>query len=123
MAHRKRVLLVDKESNGAEAIQALLEAWGHEVTPASTGQEGVRLALQCAPEIVLVDIGLPDVDGRTVARTIRARVDPPPMLVALTNRDCEPGDAELFDAYIMKSGVDRLRSLLDNPAGPRPRRQ
>jgi hypothetical protein len=45
------------------------------------------------------------------------------MLVALTNRDSEPGDAEVFDAYVLKSGVDRLQALLDGPAGPRARRR
>jgi signal transduction histidine kinase/ActR/RegA family two-component response regulator len=82
---RKRILLIEDNVDSRQMIAVLLRIQGHEVMEAGTGGEGVRQALSTRPDIAIVDIGLPDMDGYDVARAIRA-ADPRSRirLVALT---------------------------------------
>jgi two-component system cell cycle response regulator len=66
-----KVLVVDDEPDTLEIIQALLRVEGFEVIVASTGEEGVKKAQQENPEIVLMDINLPGIDGNQALRMIR----------------------------------------------------
>jgi CheY-like chemotaxis protein len=83
----RRVLLVEDSDDVREALGELLALLGHQVAAARGGEEGVALALRLDPEVVLVDVGLPDIDGHEVARRIRAALGPAPFLVALTGYD------------------------------------
>ena len=85
-SHRSlRVLLVEDNEDGRRILEAMLTLEGHDVRTAATGEEAVRLALEWLPDIALVDIGLPDIDGYEVARRLRARVlDNAPKLVAIS---------------------------------------
>jgi CheY-like chemotaxis protein len=64
------VLVEDTPANQALAMK-LLTAAGHEVIVASTGVDGVRLVGERSPDLVLMDLGLPDIDGRDALREIR----------------------------------------------------
>jgi PAS domain S-box-containing protein len=66
-----RILMVEDNRDGAETLQALLQLAGHEVVLACTGPEGVALAKQFHPDVVLCDIGLPGMDGFAVGRALR----------------------------------------------------
>jgi PAS domain S-box-containing protein len=82
---RLRVLIVEDNRDAAGSLKMLLELLGHETRVASTGPEGVRVAKDWTPDIVLCDIGLPGLDGYGVARELR--LDPTTArarLVALT---------------------------------------
>jgi CheY-like chemotaxis protein len=68
----RRVLIAEDHSDSRESLRLLLEASGHRVAVARNGDEAVELALADPPEIALVDIGLPGLDGYEVAREIRA---------------------------------------------------
>jgi PAS domain S-box-containing protein len=68
---RHRVLVIEDNADSAEALQAVLELGGHEVRVASSGPEGIRIAHDLRPQVVLCDIGLPDMDGYAVANAFR----------------------------------------------------
>ena len=68
----RRVLLVDDNRDAAESLQLLLEMSGHRVKTAADGEEALALAPAWAPELLLIDIGLPGIDGYEVARRLRA---------------------------------------------------
>jgi CheY-like chemotaxis protein len=68
---RTRVVIVEDHLETADSLQLLLGLIGYDVRVACTGPEGVRLAQQWRPEVVLCDIGLPGLDGYGVARALR----------------------------------------------------
>jgi signal transduction histidine kinase/CheY-like chemotaxis protein len=67
-----RVLVVDDNVEGAESLAELLRLWGHEVEVAHDGPSGLAIAERARPEVVLLDIGLPGIDGYEVGRRLRA---------------------------------------------------
>lgn len=83
--HRRSVLLVEDDTDGRHALSELLRMWGYEVLEAADGETGVEAASGEPPQVVLVDIGLPGIDGYEVARRIRHQYpEPPPLLIAMT---------------------------------------
>jgi PAS domain S-box-containing protein len=80
-----RVLLVDDNVDAAASLSLLLQLGGHTTQVAHAGLEALELLAQFKPDIVLLDLGLPDMDGYEVARAIRARPElGRPFLVAVT---------------------------------------
>src|SRR5262249_19974767 len=79
-----RILLVEDNEDARDALRALLEVSGHRVEVAADGPSGIELARQVRPDVTLVDIGLPGIDGYEVARTLRAERGDALRLVALT---------------------------------------
>jgi CheY-like chemotaxis protein len=113
----RRVLLIEDNDDARTAMLRLLRLWGHGVEVAATGAEGVRLAVASPPEVMLVDIGLPDVDGYEVARRVRAALGPGVCLVALTGyglpEDRQRTAAAGFDHHVIKPiHPDLLQNLL-----------
>lgn len=72
-AVRRRVLVVDDYRDGAESLAAVLRSTGSVVETAYNGQEALRKADATTPDVVILDISLPDTDGYAVCRTIRSR--------------------------------------------------
>jgi two-component system CheB/CheR fusion protein len=68
----RRILIVDDNRDAAQALCILLEADGHEVRVASDGASGLDMARAYRPEVVLLDIGLPKMDGYEIAKRIRS---------------------------------------------------
>lgn len=68
-----RILIVDDYPGAAESTRTLLELLGHECSTALDGQGALRVLESFQPELVILDIGLPDLSGYEVAREIRAR--------------------------------------------------
>jgi PAS domain S-box-containing protein len=66
-----RILVTDDNVDAAVTLSMLLEMEGHAVTIAHDGQQALQLAAQCVPEVVFLDIGLPDMSGHDVARGLR----------------------------------------------------
>jgi PAS domain S-box-containing protein len=66
------ILVVDDNRDAADTCAMLLEAWGHHVRTAYLGREALELGQAFHPDAVLLDIGLPDIDGYALARQIRA---------------------------------------------------
>jgi two-component system, chemotaxis family, CheB/CheR fusion protein len=67
----RRILVIEDNLDAAESLQLALELEGHEVTVAHDGPQGIERARQLTPEVVLCDIGLPDMDGYAVAAALR----------------------------------------------------
>jgi CheY-like chemotaxis protein len=106
-APRRRILVVDDNVDGAESLALLLELGGHEIATAHGGREALAVAATFAPDVVLLDIGLPELDGYEVARRLRA--DPRTAgarLIALTgwgsDADKQRSHDAGFDAHLTK---------------------
>jgi DNA-binding response OmpR family regulator len=102
-----KILVADDSQDGADSLAFLLRAAGHEVVTAYDGRTAIRLAEAHRPEVVLLDIGMPEVSGYDVARAIRREAWGRSMrLVALTGwgqaehrrRSIEAG----FDDHLVK---------------------
>ncbi len=81
------VVVVEDDSNIADLLDVYLREAGFRVLQAASGERGLELMTQHQPELVLLDIGLPDIDGFEVCRRIRAKSNVP--VLFLTARDGE----------------------------------
>jgi len=72
LAQRLRVLIVDDCKDTTTSFALLGRAWGHEVLVANAGETGLTLALDSQPDVVILDIGLPDMSGWELAERLRA---------------------------------------------------
>jgi CheY-like chemotaxis protein len=113
-----RILLVEDNVDAAEALAELLRLWGHEVTVAHDGLIALEAARDIRPEVVLLDIGLPGMDGYEVARALRTLggLDGV-LLIALTGygQDSDRHRSQLagFDHHMVKPvDAHRLRQLI-----------
>ena len=103
----RRVLLVDDNADAVSALSLLLEMMGHEVRVAYDGVAALELAAGFRPEAVILDIGLPRMDGYAVARAMRASESTAgALLIALTGYG-QPGDRTKshdagFDLHFVK---------------------
>jgi PAS domain S-box-containing protein len=122
------VLVIEDNRDAAESLRGVLELLGHEAQLASDGTAGIAAARAMRPDLVLCDIGLPDMSGYAVARELRA--DPQLAacrLVALTGyaqpEDLVKAREAGFDRHLAKPpSLDRLRELLSGLEGPSPER-
>jgi CheY-like chemotaxis protein len=113
-----RVLAVDDNVDTADSLALLLTIWGHEARVAYDGPTALATALAYRPEVVLLDIGLPRMDGYQVARQLRRQtMFENALLVAITGyaqeKDfCRSGEAG-FDLHLVKPlEPESLRELL-----------
>lgn len=118
---RRRVLVIEDNQDSREMMRLLLEMSGHEVHVAADGPSGVEAATRLQPDVVLVDVGLPGIDGHEVARRIRsAPGGERAVLLALTGygqqEDRKKALAAGFDDHLVKP-VDpaRLCTVLATP--------
>lgn len=80
----RRVLVVDDHSDTVDALVDLLELEGHEVRSAVTAEHALALAEQFEPHVVVLDIGLPNMDGYELAAHLRFKVEPSCVFIAAT---------------------------------------
>ena len=112
------IVVIEDNPDIRETMQMLLEIWGHRVQTASDGAEGIELVLASRPDVALVDIGLPLVDGYEVAERVRAELgDARPRMIAMSGfgqrRDRRRSIISGFDAHLVKPvEANRLRRLL-----------
>ena len=82
-------LVIDDEVQIRRLIRLTLEAHGYRVFEAGTGQEGLLEAAQRRPEIVLLDLGLPDLDGVTVLKRLREWSHVPVVVLSVRDREAD----------------------------------
>jgi signal transduction histidine kinase len=104
---RRRVLVVEDRAAVRETLRVLLESMGHEVAVATNGLEGVTQALTLLPDVALVDVGLPGIDGYELARRVRASTNGASLfLVALTGYGGSEAQSRAreagFDLHLVK---------------------
>jgi signal transduction histidine kinase/ActR/RegA family two-component response regulator len=115
---RRRIMVVDDNREAAEALSALLTALGATVSVAYGGREALEKVMVFDPEVVLLDIGMPGMDGYEVCRQIRSvQAHAGPLLIALTgwgqDEDRERSKRAGFDHHLVKPpDIDALRSLV-----------
>ncbi len=113
-----RILVVDDLPDCVASIQLLLGVLGHVCRSAGSGAEALVVAAAFEPEIVLLDIGLPDLSGYEVARALRARQgDRPLYLAAVTGwgmaTDQVRALAAGFDHHVLKPpGLDAIQGII-----------
>lgn len=114
----RRVLVVDDSADSAEICAMLLKLEGHTVQMALDGATAIRTAHAFRPEVVFLDIGLPDMSGYEVARALRRQIGThDALLVAVTGYgqldDREQFQATGFDLHLTKPvDVERLRAVI-----------
>jgi CheY-like chemotaxis protein len=112
-----RILMIEDDADAREVLQLALESEGQAVAVAADGAEGIALAEASRPDVVLVDLGLPGVDGYEVARRIRDALGAGVRLIAVTgygrSEDRQRSAAAGFDQHLMKPvDVGDILSLL-----------
>jgi two-component system KDP operon response regulator KdpE len=95
MIHRPRILLVDDEVAIQRAVGPLLRSRGYDVDLAGTGADALRIVAEQPPDLVVLDLGLPDIQGTEVCRRIRARVATP--IIILSARGAEADKVNALD--------------------------
>ena len=123
--HEVTVLLIEDEAEIRRFLRSTLPAHGYRLYESSTGAEGLAQATSRNPDIILLDLGLPDMDGVEVIRQVRAWAAIP--ILVLSARDQEQVKVAAFDLgaddYVTKPfGVDellaRMRAALRHAARP-----
>jgi signal transduction histidine kinase len=115
----RRVLVVDDNRDAADTLSTLLRALGVTVASAYSGRAALDAVATFAPDIVLLDIGMPDMDGYETSRRIRAQFANDVLLVALTgwgqDEDLRQSRAAGFDHHLVKPpDIERLRVILSD---------
>jgi len=107
MAHK--ILYIEYNPDNMRLVQRVLESRGHEMYGAANGLDGISMAEEVKPDMVLIDINLPDIDGYEVARRIRAsqeaELQSVPLIAITANvlaGDAEKSLAAGCDAYLPK---------------------
>ena len=120
---RRRILIADDNSDALESLALLLECDGHEVHKAANGAEACELAAKWRPELVLLDLGMPIVDGYEAARRMRAQSWGKQMtIVALSgwgqSSDIVRSRESGFDSHLVKpASFDALAQVLSRASG------
>jgi two-component system, OmpR family, KDP operon response regulator KdpE len=113
------ILVVDDEPQIRRALRTSLEAHGYQVRTASNGTEAIEVAAQAAPDLVFLDLGLPDLDGTRVIERVRSFSDVPVIVISV--RDRQTDKVEALDAgaddyvtkpFAMEELLARLRAAL-----------
>jgi CheY-like chemotaxis protein len=108
-----RVLVVDDHPDTAEVLSVLFQMMGHETHCALRGRDALRIARELDPDVILLDIGLPDITGYDVLRTLRADTTRPSRFIAAVTGHGRPADVARavtagFDQHITKP-VDMIK--------------
>src|SRR5690625_157415 len=123
--YEARLLVVDDEPNIRDLLATSLRFAGFEVFTASTGNEAIREATENQPDLVVLDVMLPDMDGFTVTRRLRDRGEQYPILF-LTARDetqdkvaglTVGGDDYVTKPFSLEEVVARIRAVLRRTHG------
>jgi two-component system KDP operon response regulator KdpE len=107
-----RVLVIDDEPPIRKLLRVGLSAHGYQVMEASSGKMALELLGEQPPDLIILDLGLPDMQGHELLRTMRVRSDKVPIVV-LSSRDDEAGKVQALDSgaddYVTKPfGMDEL---------------
>ncbi len=115
----ERILIVEDELPMAQAIAYALKREGYQVRIASDGQEGLRLALTEKPDLVILDLMLPKLDGWEVCRTLRAKSKVPILILTARGEEHDKvlglelgADDYVVKPFSMRELVARVRALL-----------
>jgi PAS domain S-box-containing protein len=118
----RRILVVDDNVDAATMLELLLRSLGHETRVVYDGASALKAATEFHPDVVLLDIGMPGLDGYEVARRLRAMKDRPRRIIAVTGWG-QPADRQRsqeagFDKHLVKPvEANELVRILDERNG------
>jgi len=119
-----RILVVDDEPQIRRAMRTSLEAHGYAVRTAGTGEEAVVAAAEASPDLVFLDLGLPDLDGTEVIRRVRAFSEVPVIVLSVRDRQADKvaaldagADDYVTKPFGMEEVLARLRAQLRRTHG------
>jgi CheY-like chemotaxis protein len=120
----RRILVVDDNEDTRDLYEEVLSVDGHSLTSVATGERGLALLLAARFDVAVIDIGLPDIDGYTIARTVREKLgDRTPVLIAITgfaNLEHRETAARVgFDAHLAKPVDNAVLALAVTTDFPR----
>ena len=125
----RTILIVEDNEKNMKLVRDILRHHKYETVEAATGEEGVRLAIERKPDLVLMDIQLPDIDGIEALGRIRKDVSLDAIPVLAVSASVMPDDQQKiissgFDAFIMKpinlkQFVETVQRFLQNGRGKR----
>jgi len=110
---RKRILVIEDQEDNRQIVRDLMAASGYELIEATTGEEGVAAAARERPDLILMDIQLPGIDGYEVTRRIKANPQLKSIpIIAVTSYALSGDDKKAFaagcDGYVTKPYSPRL---------------
>lgn len=122
---RRRILVVEDHDDSRAALVVLLQVAGHEVDHAPTGPDGLRRALAFRPDVAILDLDLPGMDGYAIAEALRANTADRPLLIATSGngeqRHRDRARSSGFDAFLLKPwDIDQLEQIMSG-SGSQPR--
>ena len=110
-----RILVVDDEPQIQQFLRVALTAAGYKVAPATSGAEALRLAATWAPDVIVLDLGLPDRDGKEILADLRGFSQTPVIVLSARDREAEKIEALDLgaDDYVEKPfGIGELMARL-----------
>jgi CheY-like chemotaxis protein len=121
---RLRVLVVDDARDHADSLCAVLRLAGHEALGAYDGAEALRLASAHQPDVVVLDLGLPDLDGEEVCQRLRREPWGSALKIVALTGSCDPQDRDAtraagFDHHLTKPVVPSSLLELIEPTARR----
>ena len=110
---RKRILVIEDQEDNRQIVSDLMAASGYELIEATTGEEGIAAAARERPDLILMDIQLPGIDGYEVTRRIKANPQLKSIpIIAVTSYALSGDDKKAFaagcDGYVTKPYSPRL---------------
>ena len=108
---KARILLIEDNEQNRYLATFLLEQHGHEVVHAATGPRGLELAATCAPDLILLDIQLPGMDGHAVARALKGDPKLKSIPIVAVTSYAMAGDRE----KVLAAGVE---GYIEKPINP-----
>jgi two-component system KDP operon response regulator KdpE len=119
-----RILVVDDEPQILRFLRPALEASGYDVLHAATGREALRLAANAAPDVIILDLGLPDIDGKEVLTAARQFSQAPILILSARDREAEKiaaldlgADDYIEKPFAIGEFLARLRAALRHAKG------
>ena len=115
VGQQRYVLVVESTAENGQALARVVEAWGHAITVATTGREAILRTLNKSPDVIVIALALPDIDGCRVVKRIRAgAVGAAPVIIAYSGYADRERDALAAgcDAFVPKPNAKRLEPLL-----------
>ncbi len=119
-----RILIVDDEPQILRFLRPALEASGYNVLHAETGREALRLAANSAPDVIILDLGLPDMDGKDVLTQARQFTQAPILILSARDREVEKiaaldlgADDYIEKPFAIGEFLARLRAALRHVKG------
>jgi CheY-like chemotaxis protein len=113
-----RVLVVDDHPDTAEVLSVLFGILGHDARCALRGRDALHMVRELDPDLILLDLGLPDITGFEVVRALRADARRPDRYIAAVTAQRRPGDESRvvqvgFDQHLLKPiDIGKIRQLL-----------